>query len=67
MKCIDLRERVLSHRGVEHKENGMRRRVIDLSDDANDLFQFVHQFGLVLQPPGGIDQEHIALLVARRR
>src|SRR6478752_8879836 len=49
MKCLDLRQRILSHRGVEHQQHRMRRRGVDLLDDANDLFQLVHQFGLVLQ------------------
>ena len=26
----------------------------------DDLFQFLHQFRLVLQPPGGVNDEHIA-------
>ena len=44
----------------------MRRRSVDLLDDANDLFKLVHQFGLVLQPAGCVDQEHIALLFPGR-
>src|SRR6266403_381896 len=54
MKRLDLRQRVLSHRGIEHQQHRVRRRCIDLLDDAHDLFKLVHQFGLVLQPPCGI-------------
>src|SRR5436190_23882656 len=39
MKCLDLRQRILSHRGIEHQEHRMRRGRIDLLDDANDLFE----------------------------
>src|SRR5512133_1539300 len=38
MKCLDLRQRILSHRGVEHQQHRMRRRRVDLLDDANPLF-----------------------------
>src|ERR1700682_3595756 len=48
MKRLDLRQRILSHRGIEHQQHCMRRRGIDLLDDANDLFQLIHQRGLVL-------------------
>ena len=41
----------------------MRRRRLDFPDDANDLFQLVHQFGLVLQTAGGVDQQHVELLL----
>src|SRR5258707_11226589 len=67
MKRFDLRQRILSHRGIEHQQHRMRRRGIDLLDDAHDLFQFVHQLGLVLQPAGGIDQQYVALLLSRGR
>src|ERR1700754_1350471 len=34
MKCLDLRQRILSHRGIEHQQHRMRRRRVDLPDDA---------------------------------
>jgi len=33
----------------------MRRRRISFFDDSNDLFNLVHQFGLVLQAACGVD------------
>src|ERR1700722_8322616 len=36
MKRLDLRQRILSHRGVQHEQHRMRRRRIDLPDDPND-------------------------------
>ena len=56
---LDLRQRVLADGGVEHQQHRMRRLGIDLLHDANDLLQLVHQLGLVLQPPGGVDQQHV--------
>ena len=32
---------------------------VELPDHANDLFELVHQLGLVLQPAGGVDQQHV--------
>ena len=66
MKRLDLRQRILSHRGIEHQQHRMRRRGIDLFDDANDFFKLVHQFGLVLQPARGVDQQHVKFALARR-
>src|SRR3977135_2801082 len=66
MKRLDLRQRILSHGGVEYQQHRMRRRRIDLLDDAHDFFELLHQFGLVLQPTGGVDQEHVELSVPRR-
>ncbi|MGY3107185.1 hypothetical protein ACVWW7_003812 [Bradyrhizobium sp. LM6.9] len=31
------------------------------------FFELVHQFGLVLKPTGGVDQEHVDGLLLRRR
>ena len=67
MKRLDLRQRILSHRGIQHQQHRMRRRGVDLLDDANHLFELVHQFGLVLQPAGGVDQQHIEFSFARCR
>src|SRR5579863_4543221 len=63
VKCLDLGQRILSDRGVKHQQHRMRRCIVDLADDANDLFQLIHQFGLVLQTARGIDQEHVELSV----
>src|SRR5580698_1893386 len=38
-KRLDLRQRILSHCGVEHQQHRMRRRGVDLPDDPNDLFE----------------------------
>src|SRR6476646_1871546 len=66
MKCLDLRQCILSHRGVEHQQHGVRRGRIDLLDDANHLFELFHQLGLVLQAASGIDQQHVDILFLRR-
>ncbi|MEY9187907.1 hypothetical protein ABH987_001535 [Bradyrhizobium ottawaense] len=66
-KGLDLRQRVLADGGIEHKQHGMRRSVIHLADHTHDLFELVHQLGLVLQPAGGVDQKHVDILLLRRR
>ena len=43
----------------------MRRGRVLFADDADDLAQFLHQRALVVQAPGGVDQQHIGLV--RRR
>src|SRR5580704_12879869 len=43
MKRLDLRQRILSHRGVQHQQHRMRSRYVDLFDDAHDFFKLVHQ------------------------
>ncbi len=44
----------------------MRRRFVLLPQHADDLPQFLHQRGLVVQPPGGVDQQHVRALGAAR-
>src|ERR1700754_4301442 len=66
MKRLDLRQRILSHRGVQYQQHRMRRRCVDLLDDANHLFELVHQLGLVLQPAGSVDQQHVEFLLTCR-
>ena len=39
----------------------MRRLGVDLLDRANDLLQLAHQLGAVLQPAGGVDQQHVGV------
>src|SRR6185295_884248 len=39
MKCLDLRQRILSHRGIDHQQHRMRGGRIDLLDDANHFFE----------------------------
>ena len=58
-KNLGLRVRVLPDRRVEHEEDRLRRGRVEFFNDANDLLQFGHQIGLVLQPPGRVDQQHI--------
>ncbi len=62
---LGLGMRVLPDRRVEHEQHGMRRRGIDLFEDAHDLLQFAHQIGLVVEAPGGVDQQQIGALFAR--
>src|SRR5262249_54959923 len=66
-KHLDLGQRILPDRGVEHQQNGMRRHGIDLLHHAHDLLEFVHQYRLVLQAAGGVDEQHVHVLAARLR
>ena len=50
---------VLADRRVEHQQHRMRRRGIDLLQHAHDLLQLGHQVGLVVQPPGRVDQQDV--------
>ena len=62
LKCLDLRKRVLADRCVQNQQDRMRRVDINLLDNAHNLLELQHQFGLVLQSPRGIDQQHIAVV-----
>jgi hypothetical protein len=64
-KDLDLGERILTDRGVEHQQNGMRHRGIDLFHHAHDLLELVHQHRLVLQAAGSVDEQHVHVLAAR--
>ena len=54
-----LRQRVLPDGRVEHEQHGVRRARVDLLHHAHDLFELGHQLGLVLQAPGGVDDQHV--------
>jgi hypothetical protein len=56
--------RVLAGRRIEHEQHRMRCLRVDLFKDANDLLQFRHQIGLVVQPPGRVDQQDVGALGA---
>ena len=56
---LDLGVGVLAGGGVEHKHGGMRGGRVHLGDDPDHLLQLVHQHGLVVQPAGGVDQQHV--------
>src|SRR4030081_3724158 len=58
MKRLDLRQRILSHRGVEYQQHRMRRRRSDLLDDAHDFFELLHQFGLAHLPARSAPKAH---------
>ena len=60
LEGLDLGMGVLAGRGVEHQQAGMRRRRIELADDAHDLGELVHQVGLVVQAARRVDQQHVA-------
>src|SRR4029453_8946210 len=59
LEDLDLRERVLTRCGVEHEDDAVRRSLVDLLQDANDLGEFGHEVRLVLQAPRRVDQEHV--------
>src|SRR5690606_5010487 len=56
---LDLGERILPGRCIEHQKNRVRRGGIQLAQHTHDLLELVHQALLVLQATRGIDQEHI--------
>src|ERR1700747_2271812 len=66
-KDLDLGERILPDRCVEHQQNGMRHCGVDLLHHAHDLLQLVHQHRLVLRAAGGVDEQHVYFLAPRLR
>src|SRR5260370_233909 len=66
-KDLDLGERILPDRCVEHQQNDMRHGGVDLLHHAHDLLQLVHQHRLVLQATGGVDEQHVYFLAPRLR
>jgi hypothetical protein len=58
-KNLDLRQGVLAGRRVEHQHHVMRRLRVEPAEHAADLGEFVHQPGLVLEPAGGVDDQHV--------
>src|SRR4029079_19810304 len=59
LEHLDLGERILPRGGVEHEQHAVRCGLVELFQNAHDLGELRHQIALVLQPPGGVDQEHI--------
>ena len=59
---LDLRQRVLADGGVEHEQHRVRRAGVELLHHAHHLFQLAHQLGAVLQPAGGVDDQHVGAL-----
>ena len=49
--------------GVQHKQDFLNRS--ELFDDAADFAQLIHEVTLVLQAAGGVDDEHVSLVVER--
>ena len=62
---LDLAERILTHRGIQHEDDIVRRVGVQLARNAHDLFQFCHQFGPVLEATGRIDEHEIEILAFR--
>src|SRR5690606_6051331 len=56
---LDLAHRVLAGGGVESEQYRVRRRLVLLPEDADDLLQLGHQLGAVLEAPGGVDDQHL--------
>ena len=56
---LRLGQAVLPRRGIEHEEHGGLRSRQALVDRASDLGQLVHQVVLRVQPPGGVDDDHV--------
>ena len=60
LKHLNLVQRILPGRRIEHQHHIMRGAEHQLLHHPLDLGQFIHQPGLVLQPTGGVDDEHVA-------
>ena len=41
----------------------MRDFRVNFLEDADDLLQLAHQIGLVVQPPGGVDQQNLGAIL----
>src|SRR5262245_1978611 len=59
LEDLDLRKRILTRGGVEHEDDAVRRGLVDLLQDANDLGELGHEVRLVLQAPRRVDEEHV--------
>ena len=62
---LDLGKGVLAGGRIEHEQDIVRRFGVEAAEDAADLGQFLHQMGLVLEAPGGVDDEHVDALRGR--
>ena len=56
---LDLRKRVLAGGRVEDEQDVVRRFGVEAAEHAADLGQLVHQMRLVLEPPGGVDDQRV--------
>jgi len=56
---LDLCKRVLAGRRVQNEQDIVGRVGIKPAEDAADLRQLVHQVRLVLEAPGGVDDQHV--------
>ena len=65
LKGFDLTKRVLTHSAVKNNDRIMRCGIIQFADHPHDFAQLIHQFGAVLQPPGGINNQNINLFFSR--
>ena len=65
LEYVDLAERVLAIGGVEHQHHVVGRFRVQAPEDFADLCQFVHQFALVLQPAGRVDDQRIGTDIGR--
>ena len=59
LEDIDLRERVLAVGGIEHQHHIMRRLGVEAAEHPADFRQLLHQLLLVLQAPGGVDNQRV--------
>ena len=58
-KHLDLRKGVLAGRRVEDEEDVVGRLGVQAAEHPADLRQLLHQMGLVLEPAGGVDDQHV--------
>ena len=65
LEHLDLVERVLPRRRVEHEHHVVRRGRVDPPEHAADLGELVHQLALVLEPAGGVDDQHVGADLGR--
>ena len=61
----DLADGVLPGGGIEHQQDIVRCLRVDFLDDPNNLRQFGHKVGFVVQPSGGVDEQQVVAVALR--
>ena len=67
LEHLDLLQGILSRGGVQYQQHRVRSRCVLFAQHADDLGQFLHQCGLVVQAARGVDQQDVGALGFRLR
>ena len=59
LEHLDLRQRILAGRGVEDEDDVMRAFGVDPAQHTANFREFIHQFALVVKPPGSVDDQDV--------